>query len=90
MILKAEMTTDFTTRFPNTTDVVWYRYDPEARVEVYPTDWDYNMDASDYEVKFKMDGTEYSAWYDNGKWVRTESMTMNTNTTKLPQILMTC
>ena len=81
---QAEMTTDFTTRFPNTTDVVWYRYDPEARVEVYPTDWDYNMDATDYEVKFKMDGTEYSAWYDNGKWVRTESMTMNTNTTKLP------
>ena len=81
---QAEMTTDFTTRFPNSTEVVWYRYDPEARVEVYPTDWDYNMDATDYEVKFKMDGTEYSAWYDNGKWVRTESMTMNTNTTKLP------
>jgi len=81
---QAEMTTDFTTRFPNSSEVVWYRYDPEARVEVYPTDWDYNMDASDYEVKFKMDGTEYSAWYDNGKWVRTESMTMNTNTTKLP------
>ena len=81
---QAEMTTDFTTRFPNSSEVVWYRYDPEARVEVYPTDWDYNMDASDYEVKFKMDGTEYSAWYDNGKWVRTESMTMNTNTTMLP------
>jgi len=81
---QAEMTTDFTTRFPNSSEVVWYRYDPEARVEVYPTDWDYNMDATDYEVKFKMDGTEYSAWYDNGKWVRTESMTMNTNTTKLP------
>ena len=81
---QAEMTTDFTTRFPNSTEATWYRYDPEARVEVYPTDWDYNMDATDYEVKFKMDGTEYSAWYDNGKWVRTESMTMNTNTTKLP------
>jgi uncharacterized membrane protein YkoI len=81
---QAEMTTDFTTRFPNSTEVVWYRYDPEARVDLYPTDWDYNMDATDYEVRFKRDGTEYSAWYDNGKWVRTESMAMNTNSTKLP------
>lgn len=81
---QAEMTTDFTTRFPNSSEVVWYRYDPDGRVEVYPTDWNFNMDASDYEVRFKMDGTDYSAYYDNGKWVRTESMTMNTNTTKLP------
>lgn len=81
---QADMTADFTTRFPNSSDVVWYRYDPDARIDVYPTDWSYNMDANDYEVKFKMDGTDYSAWYDNGKWVRTESMTMNTNTTKLP------
>ena len=81
---QAEMTTDFTTRFPNSSEVVWYRYDADGRVEVYPTDWNFNMDASDYEVRFKMDGTDYSAYYDNGKWVRTESMTMNTNTTKLP------
>lgn len=81
---QAGMTTDFTTRFPNSSEVVWYRYDPDARVEVYPTDWDYNMDANDYQVKFKMDGTDYSAYYDNGKWVRTESTTMNTNTAKLP------
>lgn len=81
---QAEMTTDFTTRFPNSSDVVWYRYDTDGRVEVYPTDWNFNMDANDYEVRFKMDNTDYSAWYDNGKWVRTESMTMNTNTTKLP------
>jgi uncharacterized membrane protein YkoI len=78
------MTTDFTTRYPNSTEVVWYRYSPEDRVYVYPTDWDYNMDATDYEVRYKMDGTEYSAWYDNGKWVRTESMTMNANNAKLP------
>jgi uncharacterized membrane protein YkoI len=81
---QAEMTTDFTTRYPNTTEVVWYRYDPEARVEIYPTDWDYNMDATDYEVRFKMDATDYAAWYDNGKWVRTESMAMNSNNAKLP------
>ncbi|HEY5773518.1 MAG TPA: PepSY-like domain-containing protein [Chitinophagaceae bacterium] len=81
---QAEMTTDFTTRYPNSSEVVWYRYTPDDRVDLYPTDWDYNMDATDYEVKFKRDGTEYSAWYDNGKWVRTESMTMNSNNAKLP------
>jgi len=83
---QAEMTTDFTTRFPNSTEVVWYRYTPEERMGIYPTDWDYNMDATDYEVRFKMNETEYSAWYDNGKWVRTESsMAINTNnSTKLP------
>ena len=80
---QAEMTADFTTRFPNSSDVVWYRYTPDDRVEVLPTDWDYNMDASDYEVRFKMDGTDYQAWYNDGKWVRSESM-MLTNTSKLP------
>jgi len=82
---QADMTTDFTTRFPNSSDVVWYRYTPEDRTDIYPTDWDYNMDASDYEVRFKMDGTDYSAWYDNGKWVRSESMmAMNSSNAKLP------
>jgi uncharacterized membrane protein YkoI len=80
---QADMTADFTTRFPNSTDVVWYRYTPEDRVEVLPTDWDYNMDASDYEVRFKMDGTDYQAWYNDGKWVRSEAALMG-NTSKLP------
>jgi len=80
---QAEMTADFTTRFPNSTDVVWYRYTPEDRTDLYPTDWDYNMDASDYEVKFKMNGTDYSAFYDDGKWVRSAS-TMMTDNAKLP------
>src|SRR4030095_103441 len=81
---QAEMTTDFTTRFPNSTEVVWYRYTPEDRADLYPTDWDYNMDATDYEVKFKMNGTDYQAYYDDGKWVRTESMVINTTNTTLP------
>ena len=80
---QADMTTDFTTRFPNSTDVVWYRYTPEDRVDVLPTDWDYNMDASDYEVRFKMDGTDYQAFYNDGKWVRSEAALMG-NTSKLP------
>src|SRR4030095_11517193 len=66
---QAEMTTDFTTRFPNSSEVVWYRYNPDDRIDVLPTDWDYNMDVNDYEVKFKMDGTDYQAWYNDGKWV---------------------
>jgi len=80
---QAEMTTDFTTRFPNSTDVVWYRYTPEDRIDILPTDWDYNMDATDYEVRFKMDGTDYQAFYNDGKWVRSEAMLMG-NTSKLP------
>jgi len=45
------------------------------------------MDANDYEVRFKMDGADRVAWYDNGKWVRSESMTMsssNASNAKLP------
>jgi uncharacterized membrane protein YkoI len=80
---QAEMTADFTTRFPNSSDVVWYRYTPDDRVDVLPTDWDYNMDASDYEVRFKMDGTDYQAYYNDGKWVRSEAVLMG-NTSKLP------
>ena len=78
---QAEMTTDFTTRFPNSTEVVWYRYAPEDRTDLYPTDWNYSMDANDYEVRFKMNGTDYSAWYDDGKWVRSEAIMMTNNTT---------
>ena len=80
---QADMTADFTTRFPNSSEVVWYRYTPEDRVDVLPTDWDYNMDASDYEVRFKMDGTDYQAYYNDGKWVRSEAVLMG-NTSKLP------
>jgi uncharacterized membrane protein YkoI len=74
---QAEMTTDFTTRFPNSTEIVWYRYTPEDRTDIYPTDWDYNMDANDYEVKFKMNGSDYQAFYDDGKWVRSEVVMTN-------------
>jgi uncharacterized membrane protein YkoI len=79
---QAEMTTDFQTRFPNSTDVVWYRYTPEDRVEVIPTDWDFDMDATDYEVRFKLDGSEHQAFYNDGKWVRSE--VVMSNPAKLP------
>ena len=74
------MTSDFTTRYPNASEVVWYTYTPDDRIEVLPTDWDYAMDASDYEVRFRMNGSDYQAWYNDGKWVRSEvAMTTTTN-----------
>ena len=79
---QADMTSDFTTRYPNASDIVWYTYTPDERVEVLPTDWDYGMDASDYEVRFKMDGSDNVAWYNDGKWVRSEVVI--SNPAKLP------
>jgi len=77
-----EIISDFETRFPNATEITWYRYVPSDRVEVVPNDWDYNMDANDYEVRFTLNGSDHIVWYDNGQWVRTE-VPMYDNT-KLP------
>ncbi|HEX7844234.1 MAG TPA: PepSY-like domain-containing protein, partial [Chitinophagaceae bacterium] len=60
------MSTDFEKRYPNSSEVVWYKYDPYDRIEVLPGDWNYNMDANDYEVIFTSDGNQYVAYYDNG------------------------
>src|SRR4030095_7375488 len=75
--VKAEtaMVTDFETRYPNATDVVWYSYDPYDRIEVLPGDWNYNMDAKDYEVVYVLDGNQYVAYYDNGNWIHSEAYT---------------
>jgi len=81
---QADMTSDFSTRYPGATDVVWYTYTPDETVEVLPTDWNYGMDASDYEVRYKMNGTDYTAWYNDGKWVRSESTSMTAANAKLP------
>jgi len=76
------MTSDFSTRYPNASEVVWYSYTPDEKIEVLPTDWDFGMDASDYEVRFKMDGSDYQAFYNDGKWVRSE--VVMSNPAKLP------
>lgn len=81
---QADMTSDFSTRYPNASEVVWYTYTPDPTVEVLPTDWNYGMDASDYEVRYKMDGTDYTAWYNDGKWMRSESTPMTAANAKLP------
>jgi len=78
----ATMMSDFESRFPNASSVTWYSYSPDEIVEVVPTDWDYNMDVTDYEVHFITDGTEHVAWYDNGAWVRSEIYTIDAS--KLP------
>jgi len=72
-----ELVSDFNTRFPNATDITWYHYTPDARVELLPTDWDYTMDATDYEVRFILDGSNYSAFYNDGKWIRSEVIMSN-------------
>ena len=76
-------TTDFNTRFPNANAVTWYYYVPDERVTLFPGQWNYNMDSTDYEVRFKWNGSDYTAWYDNGQWVRTETM-MKGDNNKLP------
>jgi uncharacterized membrane protein YkoI len=79
------MTTDFTTRYPNAEEVVWYSYSPRDGYEVLPSDWDYHMDASDYEVHFVSDGVTYVSYYDDGAWIRSESNAFDR--AKLPTVI---
>lgn len=79
------MVSDFETRYPSASSVTWYRYSPRESVEILPTDWDYSLDASDYEVRFVSDGTDYVAWYDNGTWLRSEAT--NYDMSKLPSVV---
>jgi len=71
VVVPAGTQTAFTTQYPNSTNVVWSRYDP---VGVAPIDWELSgwapMDTSDYLVKFDLDNENYYAWYDSdGNWV---------------------
>lgn len=79
---ESAMVTDFESRYPNASAVTWYRYSPSDRIDLLPSDWEYALDENDYEVRYTMDGSDYVAYYDNGKWVRSETMTFDR--TKLP------
>ena len=79
---ESAMVTDFESRYPGASEVVWYRYDPIDRVEILPSDWNYSMDANDYQVVFNADGNQYVAYYDNGSWIYSE--TYKFDRTKLP------
>jgi len=64
--------TAFTNQYPNSTNVVWTRYD----AAVVPIDWELAgwtaMDNNDYLVRFDMDNENYYAWYDDqGNWIGT-------------------
>jgi uncharacterized membrane protein YkoI len=64
--------TAFNNQYPNTSNVVWTRYD----AAVVPIDWELAgwsaMDNNDYLVRFDMDNENYYAWYDDqGNWIGT-------------------
>ena len=84
---EAAMVTDFESRYPDVSAVTWYRYSPPDRIDLLPWDWDYTMDENDYEVRYTMDGNDYVAYYDNGRWVRSEAMTFDRS--KLPASVTT-
>ncbi len=63
---------DFKARYPTASNVAWYNYDASEMYEVSPTDWNFGMADDDYEVRFSMNGNDYVAYYDNGKWVRSD------------------
>jgi uncharacterized membrane protein YkoI len=79
---EAAMVTDFESRYPNASAVTWYRYAPDDRIDLVPSDWDFALDENDYEVRYTMDGSDYVAYYDNGRWIRSETMLFDR--TKLP------
>jgi uncharacterized membrane protein YkoI len=73
----AAMVADFEKRYPDVTSVTWYRYVPADRIDLLPSDWDYAMDENDYEVRYTMDGNDFVAYYDNGRWLRSEALTFD-------------
>lgn len=65
--------TSFSAQYPGAINVVWMNYDPtvEPSIDWELAGWD-AMDASDYVVRFDMNGDNYYAWYDNnGDWIGT-------------------
>lgn len=66
--------TSFEAKYPNASNVKWSRYKPETdRAAMDPSDWNYSLDTSDYEVMFNWNGEDYYAWYDDGSWIRAAS-----------------
>jgi len=63
----------FSTQYPTATNVVWTNYDASLDPMI---DWELAgwsaLDASDYTVRFDVDGQDYYAWYDSdGNWIGT-------------------
>jgi hypothetical protein len=68
--------TQFEAKYPQTSNVEWYRYDQTLLPEDIQWDW-YSwpaLDTNDYVVRFNMQNDPYWAWYDeNGNWIGTIS-----------------
>ncbi|HYC39616.1 MAG TPA: PepSY domain-containing protein [Chitinophagaceae bacterium] len=67
----ANTRTSFQTKYPNATNVTWYRFDPANR----PIEWEWSgwpeLDTSDYAARFNWEGRDYWVWYDDDQWVGT-------------------
>ena len=72
----AQIQTSFSTKYPNASNVKWYRYTPAKTVE--PGFWYSTLDANDYYVSFNWNDADYIAWYDNENWVYSTTSIDNT------------
>ena len=79
----ATIRTTFNTRYPNASNVKWYRYTPDA-MKVDASEWYSTLDQSDYYVSFNWEDADYVAWYDNGTWIRSSKRIDNTD---LPDVV---
>jgi hypothetical protein len=66
------ITTTFSTQYPNATNVTWGAYD----VALVPIDWELTgwqpLTSSDYMVTYNVGADRFYSWYDtNGNWVAT-------------------
>ena len=79
-IAPANVQGTFSTRYPNATNVRWYRYSPPSAVE--PGEWYSTLGPDDYYVSFTADDENHIAWYDNGNWIHS---TTTIDDTELPE-----
>ena len=65
--------TTFETKYPQASNVQWRRYSRATGDNPQPSDWNYNLDSSDYEVSFRFNDMDYMAWYNDGNWLRSST-----------------
>ena len=62
--------TTFETKYPKASNVQWRQYKRAEGETPEASDWNYDLDSSDYEVSFRFNDMDYMAWYNDGKWLR--------------------
>ena len=65
--------TTFETKYPQASNVQWRRYRRAEGENPQSSDWNYNLDTSDYEVSFRFNDMDYMAWYNDGNWLRSST-----------------